>query len=413
LNHVKGLSHSDMLLETPLSLLACQRDAYLRTLDAEVLDCAPLPEGGFAAVLDDTVLYPEGGGQPADHGRLNGVLVTDVQRAGDGRVLHHLERPVQRGPVRVEVDWARRFDHMQQHTAQHLVTALAQDRFGLATIGFHLGAETSTIDLDAANIPPNTLAELEELANGEIRANRAVRHVAVDLDTYGALTVRSRGLPDGHVGAVRLVEIDAIDRNTCGGTHVASTAELQVIAFVRTERTRGRTRLHFLAGGRVRHAVRCGLERQAALTDKLRCGPDEHLLAVTRLLDQARAAERDRRGLLDQLAELIAARLTHDLAPVLAFHQPGADPGFLEAIARSAPADRLLLLTASSPTDPEGGAGVFLLAGPAEAVRAAGTATAELLAGRGGGRPGRYQGKAERLDRRDEALAALLAGAPR
>ena len=212
------------------ALLACQRDATLRVLDTEVLGCEPsvASAGTHRVRLADTVLYPEGGGQPADHGTIGDVQVEDVQRADDV-VWHHTTGPVPLGPTRVEVDWARRWDHMQQHSGQHLLTAVCHDRLGRETRAFHLGRELCTIDLTGPPLSTDEMAHLEELVNDEVIAARAVRPKEVGQGQLEALGVRTRGLPDHIDGPVRLVEIDGLDLNTCGGTHVSNTAALQVL----------------------------------------------------------------------------------------------------------------------------------------------------------------------------------------
>ncbi len=258
-----------------MSLVACQRDARLRALDCVALSWSPLDDGRYAVILDDTVLYPEGGGQPADHGRINGVAVVDVQRGQSG-VVHTVLGPGAPGPVRVELDWARRFDHMQQHSAQHLLTALAADHLDRPTVAFHLGEETCTIDLLGPPLDEAARARLEDLANAEIRSARPLRVREVDAQTYDRLPVRSRGLPEGHTGPIRLVEIEGLDLNTCGGTHVAHTGELQVVALLRVEALKGGSRLHYLAGDRVRRRLAEALQREAALTALLTAPPDTH-----------------------------------------------------------------------------------------------------------------------------------------
>ena len=162
-------------------LMPCQEDAYRWHGEATVVDCSAASGGRWQVVLEDSPFYPEGGGQPADQGRLGEVAVIDVQKDGEGRVLHITEAPVSLGRVEAEVDGVRRFDHMQQHTAQHLITAIAQDRFGRSTTSFHLGQQTSSIDLDGP-LSPSQLRELEEAVNGELRSDRSVRARAEPLN---------------------------------------------------------------------------------------------------------------------------------------------------------------------------------------------------------------------------------------
>ena len=195
---------------------AFEHDPDLRQLRVEVIRVAE-DKGGPYALLSDTVLYPEGGGQPADHGYLGDIPVVDVQRI-DGKIRHYLEHPANLGPSTLKLDWERRFDHMQQHTAQHLITAIASDNFGWETTSFHLGARSSNIELDVESITDTDLEILEERTAAAILEARAVTSCRVPAEKLATAAIRSRGLPVGHTGDVRLVEITGIDCNTCGGT---------------------------------------------------------------------------------------------------------------------------------------------------------------------------------------------------
>ena len=151
---------------------AFEREPYLRELEVEVTGVAEDDAGPYA-LLSDTVLYPEGGGQPTDHGYLGDIRVIAVRRV-DGEIRHYLESAAATGPATLTLDWKRRFDHMQQHTAQHLITALAADEFGWETTSFHLGAGSSDIELDVGSIADTDLASLEERAATVIHEARAV-----------------------------------------------------------------------------------------------------------------------------------------------------------------------------------------------------------------------------------------------
>src|ERR1017187_8448080 len=201
---------------------ACEREPYRTTLDASVLASGD-DAGRPYVVLDDTILFPEGGGQPPDHGFLNDSEGLDVQKKG-AEIRHYVAAPLAPGPARVRLDWDRRFDHMQQHTGQHLLSTVAQDRFGWQTTAFHLGPEVCDVELAVRALPPADLEALEEAVAAEIRAAHAVLPRRVTLDEFRALPVRTRGLPEGHAGDVRLVEIEGVDLNTCGGNALSKNA---------------------------------------------------------------------------------------------------------------------------------------------------------------------------------------------
>ena len=383
-----------------MALQPCQEDAYAEVGWSEVLACTPRPDGTYAVRVDQSVLYPEGGGQPADRGSIAGVPVVDVQ-ATDGGVCLTTREPVPLGDAELRVDMVRRFDHMQQHTAQHLITALAQDRFGLATTSFHLGTDTCSIDLDGP-LPAAQRVALEDAVNLEVRMNRPVTHRVISIDGDRGRDLRSRGLPEGHEGPVRVVEIAGLDRNTCGGTHVSQTGELQLAHLLGTEKVRGGVRLSYVAGGRVVDRLRADTARSAALTRALKCAPGEHVESTQRLLDEVRAGARERKRLLGELAVRVGQALVGpDPARPVHLHRPEADLGVLRSIAdaaRDAGLTGPLLLTGGD------GAGVFLLDAEPEQVQALGPGVAAALGGRGGGRGRRFQGKGTDLSGASVAL---------
>jgi alanyl-tRNA synthetase len=388
-------------------LPAYERDSRLIRLETSVIE-AGTENGEPYVVLGDTVLYPEGGGQPADRGRVGGIIVTDVRKS-DGVILHILEQPLETGDVTVELDWARRFDHMQQHTAQHLLTAVAADRFGWPTTAFHLGEHVSDVELDVAAIDEEQLRSLENAVAAEVRAARPVTARRVSRDEYERTDVRSRGLPAGHAGDVRLVEIDGVDLNTCGGTHCSSTAELEAIKLLGTESLRGGTRVFYVAGERLRRRLGQEVERTAALRGVLGAADDELIGAAELRIEQVKDGARTVRRLEEELATALAHQLAARPGPVAFEHLGRHSLPFLQRVAReltSTDPQQAVLLTAG-----EGEVGFFLLAageGSEIDVSELGLRIADALEGKGGGKGGVFQGRANRLSNR-EAAAALLA----
>jgi len=388
---------------------AYERDPYATTLETRVLRTGE-EQGRPFAILEDTILYPEGGGQPSDHGTLNGAAVVDVQKR-DGELRHYLARPLAEGPASLELDWIRRFDHMQQHTGQHLLTAVAQDRFGWGTTAFHLGASVCDIELTASSISLREMKQLEEAVASEIRARREITARRVSPEAYRQEAVRSRGLPEGHTGDIRLVQIAGVDLNTCGGTHLRHTGEIEVLKLLGTEPIRGGMRLFYLAGGRVRGRLGAHEARNAALRALLGA-PDEDLVpALQTKLDQLLAAERRIRKLEEDLAEVQAVALAARPEPLVEAHAEGRDMAFLQKLARQVlgtdPA-KAVFLTADA-----GGQGLFLLSageGCALDVPTLGKAVAAILGAKGGGSGKSFQGKAPNLAARAEALARLREG---
>ena len=389
-------------------LPAFEREPYLTELETSVLRVGE--DGGRPyAVLADSILYPEGGGQPPDHGFLGEVAVIDVQKAG-GEVRHYLAGPAAPGPARLRLQWPRRFDHMQQHTGQHLLTAVARDRFGWETTAFHLGEEISDIELDVAQVTPAEREQLEEAVAAEIRRARPVTCRRVGPEALAGLNVRSRGLPAGFQGEVRLVEIQGLDLNTCGGTHLSSTGELEAMALLGSEPVRGGTRLFFVAGGRLRHRLGAHEQRNAALRTLLGAPDGGLAAAVAGRMEQQRELEKRLRSLEDELGELLAATLADQPQAWVERHFEGKDASFLQRAARQvvarAPGKTVFL------TGTQEGQSFFLLAsGPTAPmdIAALGREIAGLLSGRGGGSGKLFQGKTGSLAGRDQVLALLRA----
>lgn len=387
-----------------------QEDSYRRALRARVERCQHAADG-FEVVLSDTVLFCESGGQPSDRGTVGGLPVRALRTGKDGAVIHLLPEAVS-GEVEVALDWERRYDIMRQHTAQHLITATALARFGLKTTAFHLGDEQSDIELATPALEPAVRDQLCEQVNAEIRAARPIRARWVTREEMAALPVRSRRLPADLDGPIRLVEIEGVDLNTCGGTHLRNTSEIGSIVFSGEERLRGGTRLFFLSGDRVRRRLERAIERERKLTELLTCSSEEHPARIERLLAEAAQLKHERNNALRELAMQAGERLAEEPGRCAGFCRPGADMEFLlEAvkIARARAPEKVFLLVGSDKEGP------FVLAGPEETVGGLVKCVLETLAGKGGGRGGVVQGRAARLDRFAEALerieAALSAGA--
>jgi alanyl-tRNA synthetase len=384
---------------------AYEREPYRTALDVSVLASGD-DAGRPYVVLDDTILFPEGGGQPPDHGFLNDVEVLDVQKKGV-EIRHYVAAPVAPGPARVRLDWDRRFDHMQQHTGQHLLSAVAQDRFGWQTTAFHLGPEVCDVELDVRALSPADLEALEEAVAAEIRAAHAVLPRRVTLDEFRALPVRTRGLPEDHGGDVRLIEIEGVDLNTCGGTHLSNTAEIEVVALLSVEPLRGGTRLFFVAGRRARRRLKRHEERNGALRRSLGA-PDAGLVdAAKAKVDQLSETQRALRRAEEELAVAAAEAALAARARVVHAHFEGRDMAFVQTVARrfaEKAGARAALFTATREGQHVFALGVGEGFGDAQAL---GREIASLFEGKGGGSGRVFQGKAPGLSGVDRALKLL------
>jgi alanyl-tRNA synthetase len=393
---------------------AFESEPYRTELPTRVVETGTEGRRPFV-ILSETIFYPEGGGQPADRGEIEGeavAAVVDVQKK-EGSVRHYLDRPLAAGPATARLDWVRRFDHMQQHTGQHLLTAVAADRFRWETTAFHMGAELCDIEVDAAPLSVPDLASLEEAVVAEIRVARPVTARRVEAAELERLSIRTRGLPEGHTGDVRLVEIAGIDVNTCGGTHLRSTAEIEAIKLLDTEAIRGGTRLFFAAGGRVRRRLEAHEVRNATLRSVLGA-PDVGLVAAAEAkLEQLQGAQRRARGLEEELiAALVdSAAKTPGAAFVRRFDGKGGD--FLQRLARHLTAAAPLKTVLLASTDGEEHLFALGLGNKVdEDVQRIGKEVVALLGGRGGGSGRVFQGKAPSLARFAEAerLVEKVAG---
>jgi alanyl-tRNA synthetase len=215
------------------------------------------------------------------------VRVVDVVvREADDAVLHVLDAPVGLGEVSAELDWPRRFDHMQQHTGQHILSQAFIQRAEAETIGFHLSGQSVTIDLDRADLTAEAVRAAEQLANEIVAENRPVQAGEVARETAAALPLRK--LPPGRDGRLRLIDIDSFDLTACGGTHVAETAEVGLIKVLKTERRGEATRVEFICGGRAVADYRRKHDVIQQLSAALTTGIDDLAAALARAQDEAR-----------------------------------------------------------------------------------------------------------------------------
>jgi alanyl-tRNA synthetase len=272
-------------------------DAYTTRFTARVLE-AGSHRGRAALQLEVTYFYPESGGQEADRGAIGSVPVVDVQADDEGRVWHVIapEATPPAGEAAAEVDWVRRFDHMQQHTGQHVLSAAFERVLDAATISSHLGEERSSIELTLADADWRMVEKIEEAANRVVWEDRPVERHWVDDEGVKRFALRK---PPAVSGRIRIIEIPDWDVSACGGTHTRRTGEVGAIKIVRWEKVRGNTRFEFLCGAR---ALRDHAWRTEALLEaaKRRTLKDRELIAH---LERA-AAERDE--LAKRLRELTA-----------------------------------------------------------------------------------------------------------
>ena len=268
-------------------------DSYLRDFPARVIETSA---DGLVVYLDRTAFYPASGGQPFDLGTISGVAVTEVFDEAE-RVAHRVAAPVAVGPVECAIDWRRRFDHMQQHTGQHLLSAVFEELFHLKTVSFHMGGDSSTIDLEGGAVDARVLAETERRVNEAIWENRPV---AVQFEH--AAEVQGLRKPSGREGTLRIVSIEGMDRSACGGTHVRATGEIGAVLLRKVEKVRQTTRVEFLCGGRAIRRARADYEALSRTAQLFSAPLDEVPGMVAAAQEAARAGDKARRKLELDLA---------------------------------------------------------------------------------------------------------------
>ena len=366
-------------------------DAYVVEFDARILRIEEY-DGRSAAILDRTAFYPTSGGQPFDTGTLGPARVVDVVDRDDGVILHILERAIEPGPAHGRVDWERRFDHMQQHTGQHVLSAAFDRLLQARTESFHLGSTGSTIDL-AREVTAADISQVEEEANRIVWQERPVHIRFADAAEAAAMPLRK---DSARTGTLRLVDIEGCDLSACGGTHVARTGAIGVIAVTSWERFRGGTRVEFVCGARALRSHRALRDVVAASVRVLSVLPAELAAGIERLQVDAKDMRREIKALQGRLAgheaSALAARGTRtgDVHVIIEALE-GWDAGGLKNIAAAIvtqPGQIAVLFSTLAP-------GAIVAARSADVAIDCGALLRRLTAqfgGKGGGRPELAQG---------------------
>lgn len=363
-------------------------DPYLTEFSAAVTGTS---DDGLRVYLDRTAFYPTSGGQPHDTGTLGGQPVTDVIDEGE-RVAHLLASPLApAASVKGLVDWPRRFDHMQQHTAQHLLSAVLDQLFGARTASVHFGDATSTVDIEREALTTAELEVTERRVNGVILENRPVTITFEAADAVEGLRKASK-----RAGELRIISIEGVDKSACGGTHVRSTGEIGPLLVLGAERVKGQVRVEFVAGGRAIGHARRNEELVRAASRILSAPAPDVPAALEQLAAQLRDARASLRKLGIEMAASRAASLAgaaeadaHGVRKVtLASHDYSADE--LRALSQAMSAHAGVRFVATIEDPPM----IFIAAGPGSGWDAGAVLKAALaeVGGRGGGSPRAAQG---------------------
>jgi len=387
-------------------------DSYTVEFRAEVVEHTAF-KGMPAVILDRTYFYPEGGGQPADSGQLEGIQIVDVQIRGDDHaVVHVLEHDLKADIVTGQVDWDRRFDHMQHHTGQHILTQAFVELQQVNTIGFHLSERTVTIDLDIADISPEMVQRVEALVNDVITENRPVTAKLYDPDELPE-NIRMRKMPDYiATDGLRVVEIENFDRTACGGTHVAFTGEIGLLKITSAQKYKQGSRIEFVCGRRALLDYADKHDILTSVSNMLSAGLEDVPQLLEGLQAEFKATSKQLQAARKRLAgyvasELIDAAETRDGVRIVSLVSEEYDLRELALKLRGY--ERTIVLLASP------GEKAQVIAARSDDVDynmnvLINEVFGELGSGRGGGRPEMAQGGATDVDqeRLHNALTAAL-----
>jgi alanyl-tRNA synthetase len=383
-------------------------EPYRRSFDAKVLSVEEVA-GHAHVTLDQTAFYPTSGGQPFDTGTLGGAAVTDVIDREDGAIAHVVSGVLKAGDVvSGEIDWARRFDHMQQHTGQHVLSAAFDRLFGVRTESFHMGQLSSTIDL-AREVSAREVAQAEDDANRIVWEDRAVAIRFATAEEAAAMGMRKES---ARTGTLRLIDVHDYDLSACGGTHVERTGAIGIIAIGGVEKFKGGSRVEFLCGGRALERFRTWKGALAAVQKHLSVPPIEMAASIERMQEDAKAAQRTLRAFQEKLAvqEAHALVARHAGRSIIAEAIDGWDAQGIKSIAVAATAAKpdavVALFTSTTPAQ------VVIARGPDSTVDA-GALLKQLAAkfgGKGGGKADLAQGGG--LNAPGAELIAFVTSAP-
>lgn len=389
-------------------------DSHLIEFEARVVDLTDRVSGWTAVVLDRTAFYPTGGGQPSDTGTLNGLRVVECIDDENGGVLHVVQgaAPARGATVQGRVDWARRLDHMQQHTGQHILSQALITLFNAPTKSFRVMEASCEIDVDLQNPSTEVIERAVELANNVIWEDRAITIRNVTPEEAAEMTLRKEPARDGEL---RLIEIEGFDLTPCGGTHAYRTGEVGMIAVRSWERAKGLTRIEFVAGMRALADYRKANKSAREIAGLFSTGRDDAPQVAAQMIEENKELHRRIRVLEEGAAEVEAEKLMSsaqtnaDGTHVVAHVFEGRDAEFLKKLAQALIASpKTIVLLGSS--DKDTARLVFARSADAEGDMSALMRDAcAMLDGRGGGKPELAQGGGKNVKQLNVAIAHAAA----
>lgn len=389
----------------------CQEDSFLKEFTSKVVSCNKadfevIIDGkknnisGYEVILEDTILFPEGGGQPHDLGYLGTVPVLSIIRRG-ADAIHYVKEAFTAGEVvQQTVEWDRRFDHMQQHSGQHFISAVIEREYNVPTVAWWLGEDTCHVELDTPAFTIEQIARTEQILNEYIAAATPITVTILDKNASEEEInkIRARGLPEDHVGDIRVINIHGVDENMCCGTHVKNLSQLQMIKLLHTEKSKrkNKTLLHFIIGNRVMKRLTTCLDREQKITILLNNGPAEHVDLVEKLLKNSKVALKNLQVVLKDVA-IAEVKKLKEMNPAPKYHvihKKEGDADFINNFLREMGKTEIFLFLAVG-DDKTGGN--IVLYGKEDDIAKLGNKICEILDGKGAGKGNRFQAKVSKI----------------
>jgi alanyl-tRNA synthetase len=387
-------------------------DSNLLEFSATLVEIRP-SERGDAVALDKTAFYPTGGGQPNDTGILGGANVVDVFEDEGGTIYHVLPQTglfKEGQEVIGVVDRARRLDHLQQHSGQHVLSQAFVQAYGAETRSFHLGTETSTIDIESQSPTIDMMRAAEDLANGVVFEDRPMRVHMVNDEEAARLPLRKESAVRGDI---RVIEVENFDWSPCGGTHAARTGQIGLIAIRSYERARKLTRVEFICGGRALRDYRLANATAFAVARLFSAERDSTPELVARAIQETKSTKKRVRDLLElamiaEASEMLGASVDSGGFKIIDAVFDGRDVEEMRVLAaRIVQREPSVALLATK----EPGSARLVFARSASLEQNMGQLLAEAcatLGGRGGGKPELAQGGGSRVEKAEEAIRAAV-----
>lgn len=391
----------------------CQKNSFLKEYKSKVVSCMrnnSVPSQ-YQVRLEDTVFFPEGGGQHCDKGTLGGEVVLDVFRDGDEAVhVVNKEFPVGQ-ELEMKIDWPHRFDQMQQHTGQHLLSAIIDDMFGYNTECWDCGSDVCNVELDTKTkeLTEENMTAIEEACNRKIMEGVKVSASEYEPGDPRLKMAHTRGLPKDHQGLIRIVNIEGIDNNMCCGTHVENLSQLQVMKLLKTSKApKGRYLLHFVVGNRVLRKLKETYNREREMSALIKGNPENQIELVQKNIELSKKQNKYLSNVLKDMALLEVKSVGKDSPYTFVYRREG-DMSYANCYLRAFTKQELhpdAILVIITGEGPDGNLLVYKKSGNAEEIGQL-ICDPKILDGVGKGRDSQFSAKVKHPERHIRANAVI------